>query len=270
MPDLPERSPIAQAPLSAVLLAFNAGTELDDVVHAWDGYLSGLSRPYEILLVDDGSTDDTAQRANEAAGRLPYLRVLKHEQHLGVGMALRTGIGAARHPMLFTAPCNKEYSPPDLYRVLEAIDQVDLVTGYRLGPILPGWLRVLDYLRRFLARIFLGAVLEPRESWPGLAGWRRRWLARWLFGVRVQDPECPYRLYRREVLEGLPIQCASSLAQIEILAKANYLECLMAEVPVSWVRPAHVSVDPLDKAAAEEWRRLFVDPDFGPGPKGTP
>jgi glycosyltransferase involved in cell wall biosynthesis len=270
MPDLPERPPIAQAPLSAVLLAFNVGAEFDEVVAAWDGYLSGLSRPYEILVVDDGSTDDTAQRAEQAASRLPSLRVLKQDQHLGVGMSLRAGIAAARHPLVFTAPCNKEYSPPDLYRVLEAIDQVDLVAGYRVGPAVPAWLRVRDFCRRFLARVFLGAVLESRESWPGLAGWRRRWLARWLFGVRVQDPECPYRLYRRHILERLPIQCASSVAQIEILAKANHLECIMAEVPVSWVQPASAAVDPVEKTAADEWRRLFFDPDFGHAPNGVP
>ena len=102
------------------------------------------------------------------------------------------------------------------------------------------------------------------NSWPGVAGWGRRWLARWLFGVRVQDPECPYRLYRREVLERLPIQCDSSLAQIEILAKVNHLERIMAEVPVSWIPSRNPTLDPVEKAAAMEWRRLFFEPDFGP------
>jgi glycosyltransferase involved in cell wall biosynthesis len=264
MPDLPERSPIAQAPISAILLAFNSGAELNEVVTAWDAYLSGMSRPYEILLVDDGSTDDTSHRASQAAGQLAHLRVLKHDQHLGVGAALRSGIHEARHPLLFTVPCNKEFNPPDLYRVLEAIDQVDLVTGYRVGLPLPGWLCLWDFSRRFLARVFLGAALEPRDSWAGLAGCGRRWLARWLFGVRVQDPECPYRLYRREVLERLTIQCNSGVAQIEILAKANHLECIMAEVPVSWVPSRNRTLDPVEKTAGKELRRLFFDPDFPP------
>jgi glycosyltransferase involved in cell wall biosynthesis len=264
MPDLPERPPIAQAPLSVVLFAFNAAADLPEVVAAWDGYLASLSRPYEILLVDDASTDETCQRAQELTGQHAHLKTFTHEQHQGVGAALRTGIRAARHPMVLTVPCNKQFQPPDLYRTLEAIDRVDLVTGYRVGTRLPAWVGLCDFGRRFLARIFLGATLEPRASWPGLAGWRRRWAARWLFGVRVQDPECPYRLYRREVLGRLPIECHSSAAQIEVLAKANHLECIMAEVPVSWVPPATVAEDPVERSAATELRHLFFEPDFGP------
>src|ERR1700681_1981723 len=100
MPETPERPPIAQASLSAILHAFNAGADLEEVVAAWDAYLTSLARPYEILLVDDGSTDDTRSRADQAGGKTPHLRVLHHEQHLGVGAALRTGLQQACHPLL--------------------------------------------------------------------------------------------------------------------------------------------------------------------------
>jgi glycosyltransferase involved in cell wall biosynthesis len=262
MPETPERSPIAQAPLSAILLAFNAEAELEEVISAWDNYLSGLARPYEIQLVDDGSTDDTRQRADRLAEKIAHVRVLGHEQHVGTGAALRTGLAAARHPLVFTVPCTKEFHPPDLYRVLDSIDQVDLVTGYRVGRPVPRWLQMVDYCRRLLARVFLGAAPEPRVSWPGQAGWGRRWLARWLFGVRVRDPECSYRLYRREILERLTIQSDSAAALIEILAKANHLECLMAEVPVSWVPPQKPPLDPVERKGGQELRLLFFQPVF--------
>jgi glycosyltransferase involved in cell wall biosynthesis len=262
MPDAPERSPIAQAPLSAILVAFNGGPELEEVIAAWDAYFIGLTRPYEILLVNDASADDTACRAGKLTEAMPHLRLLSHEQHLGSGAALRTGFLAARYPLVLTVPCDKQYQPPDLYRVLEAIDQVDLVAGYRVGT-LPVVLRIWDLCGRFLARVMLGASLERRGCWPGRAGWGRRWLARRLFGVRVQDPECPYRLYRREILQRLPIQSNSSVAQIEILAKANHLECVMAEVPVSWVPLKNPIVDPVEQRGGQELRRLFFAPDFG-------
>src|SRR5437667_47210 len=82
----------------------------------------------------------------------------------------------------------------------------DLVAGYRVGLPVPGWLSLWDGCRRLLTRVLLGVTREPRDCWPGLAGWRRRWLARWVFGIRVQDPECPYRLYRREIFGRMPIQ----------------------------------------------------------------
>jgi glycosyltransferase involved in cell wall biosynthesis len=266
MPDLPERPPIAQAPLSLILFAHNAGSDLEDVVAAWDGYLSTLARPYEILLVDDGSSDETGARAESLTGQTPSLRVLRHELPRGIGAALRTGLGQARYPLLVTAPCAKQYQPGDLYRALESIDQVDLVTGYRIGRPLPYWLSIWDGGRRILGRIFLGASLEPRGCWLGLNGWRRRFMARWLFGVRVQDPECSYRLCRREIFDRLPIQSDSSFALIEILAKANHLECIMAEVPVSWVPARHSSHAPGETNIAQEMRRLFFKPEFGHAP----
>src|SRR5262249_34149767 len=140
MPDTPERAPISQAPLSAILLAFNAGPDLEPVVSAWDAYLADMSRPYEILLVNDGSTDDTAARADHLAAAKPHLRVLHHERHCGVGAALRTGIREAGHPLVLTVPSDRQFQPPDLYRIFEAIDQVDLVVGYRVGlpvPLVP-------------------------------------------------------------------------------------------------------------------------------------
>src|SRR5262245_22588405 len=219
MPLAPERTPIAHAPISAILLARNGAAELEEVVSAWNAYLAEMSRPYEILLVDDGSDDDTGARAEKLAEKMPVLRFLRHDQHQGTGAALRTGFGAARFSLILTATCDKQYHPPDLYRILEAIDLVDLVVGFRVGMPVPALAQAWDFLRRLLARVLLGASIETRTSWPGLAGWRRRWLARWVFGVRVQDPECVFRLYRRAVIEHLPIQSNSSVAQIEILAK---------------------------------------------------
>ena len=263
MPEILERSPIAQSSLSAVLVAFNVAAELEEAVAGWDEYLAGRSRPYEILVVNDGSTDNTLARAEKLAGQFPQVRVLNHERHQGVGAALRAGLVRAQYPLLVTATADKQFQPADLYRLLESIDQVDLITGYRVGRPIPIGILFLDAFRSLLARVFLGAAREPRGCWLGLAGWRHRWLARWIFGLRVRDPECPFRLYRRGVLERLPIQCDSVAAQIEILAKANHLECIMGEVPVQWTPSTHPIPDPIDKTAGQELRRLFFTPAFG-------
>lgn len=264
MPDPFERPAIAQSPLSAVLHAWNAGADLEEVVTAWVQYLETLARPFEVLLVDDCSTDGTSEQVDLLAQRYSSVRVLHHERHQGPGASLQTGVQAAQFPLLFTCPCDKQFHPPDLQSALETIDQVDLVTGYRVWKPLPLWLRAWDGLRRLVGRVLLGGAADPRECWLGWNGWRRRWAARWLFGVRVQDPECSYRLYRRSIFRRVPIQSRSSAAQIEILAKANHLECLMAEVPVSWVPPRNAARDTIEESAGLELRRLFFAPDFGP------
>jgi hypothetical protein len=64
------------------------------------------------------------------------------------------------------------------------------------------------------------------------------------------------------LFERLPIQCHSSAAQLEILAKANHLECIMAEVPVSWMPPANPPLDPVEKQRGRDMRRLFFRPEF--------
>ena len=162
MPEILERSPIAQSSLSAVLVAFNVAAELEEAVAGWDEYLAGISRPYEILVVNDGSTDNTLARAEKLAGQFPQVRVLNHERHQGVGAALRAGLVRAQYPLLVTATADKQFQPADLYRLLESIDQVDLITGYRVGRPIPIGILFLDAFRSLLARVFLGAA---RATW---------------------------------------------------------------------------------------------------------
>src|SRR4051794_31821659 len=102
MSDRWQRNPIATAPLSVVLTAHNVGPELEEVVRAWAAQLDALERPAEIVLVNDGSTDETRARADALAPLLPALQVHHHDSPRGVGAALRTGLAAARHPLVAT------------------------------------------------------------------------------------------------------------------------------------------------------------------------
>lgn len=258
-----ERAPIRQAPISLVLTAYQNSSEVEPVVAAWQSQLARLGRPYEIIVVDDGSDDDTRTQMVALCQRFTQLRLAHLDAHAGVGRALQTGLIAAQHPLVVTAPCDRQFCPADLSRALDAIDQCDLVAGYRVGQPLPLWLRLWDGIRRVLGRILLGATPDRRDCWLGWQHWRRRFAARWIFGVRVQDPECPFRLYRREVFRRIPIQCQTSAAHVEILAKANHLECIMAEVPVSWESSQRRVHDPLEQRFTKELRQLFRRPEFG-------
>ncbi len=263
MSDPWQRSPIATAPLSVVLTACNAGAELEDVVADWVKHLDGLNRPYEIVLVDDGSADLTGVRADALAERLPCLRVHHHPLPRGVGAALRTGIADARHPLLFCTTCDRQYRSEDLEPLLGAIDRVDLVTGCRAGRP-PAPLRWLGVAYRLFVRVIFGVSLRPAPCWLGRSGWGRRWLARWVFGVRVHDPECAFRLFRREIFRRIPIQTDGDLAQVEILAKANFLGCLMDEIPVVHRPPPPGAPRPKPGRTLRDAWRLFHVADFGP------
>jgi len=267
MPDPVERPPIATAPLSVVLVACNAAADLEAVVVAWVAQLDALARPWEIILVDDGSTDDTPMRADILAARYGRLRVVHHATRLGFGAALRSGIAAAQYPLLAYTTCDGQYQPAELKRFLELIDKVDLVAGCRVWLPVPRPVRWLGRLWRIFVRVIFGISLEPLPCWLGDRGQGKRWLARWIFGVRVHDVDCAFRLARRSIFARLPIQSNGPFAQVEILAKANFLGCWMAEVPVRYQPPLgpalHGSLNPSETYLAEAYT-LFSNAAFGP------
>jgi glycosyltransferase involved in cell wall biosynthesis len=239
MSDPFERSPIAQAPLSVVLTAYNVEAHVEHVLGNWTAYLDTLERDYEILVVNDGSTDRTAESAVTFGTKYPRLRLLNHPTPQGVGAALRTGLQAAQFPLLFYAECGSSYQPADLGRLLEVIDKVDLVSGYRV------W-----------------------QSSGHRRGWRRyayQGLLRFLYGLRLTDVDCSFKLFRRSIYARIPIQSAGPFVHAEILAKANFLGCLMSEVPVRYEPNQFTPSRPPSSMA---WRadaaRVFFHPDFGP------
>src|SRR5262249_5209707 len=159
-----ERPPIAQSPLSEVLPARNAEARVEKVLGNWVAYLDSLGREYELLLVNDGSTDRTGELAAAWGAPCPHFRLLEHASCQGVGAALRTGLAAARFPLLFYGECSNAYRPDDLGRLFEAIDNVDLVSGYR--------------------------VCQAGRERPLPSPLLRRCLLRFLFGLRLRDADC--------------------------------------------------------------------------------
>jgi glycosyltransferase involved in cell wall biosynthesis len=261
MPDLKPLPPIADQPVSAILLAHDDEPHLQAVVSDWVTLLDGLNRDYELILVDDGSTDRTGPLADNLAGRYSRLRVLRHEEHRGQGAALRTALAAATKPLVFYTTADRQYQPADFKRLLVEIDKVHLVSGFRRWQPVPAVLRWLGSAWRVLLRVFLSLTPEPL---PGWLGWREhlyRALCRVVFAVRLQDMNCAYRLCRREIFARIPLQSDGDFVHTEILAKANFLGCYMNdEVPIPY-RPRQGLVR---EHMRRDWRRVFSHPDFGP------
>jgi glycosyltransferase involved in cell wall biosynthesis len=257
MSEAPERPPIADARLSLVLRARNAEAFLPELVRSWAGFLSGRKCAFEILVVDDASSDRTPAMVESLAQDLANVRLLRPKNGQGFGAALRAGIGAAQHPLLCYAPADRRYRPGCLQKLLERIDLADLVTGCRAGRPVPGALRGLGFIYRWLIRIVLGIGLDPLPGWPGWRGWLYQKLIRSVFGLRLHDVDCPIKLFRRQVLERIPIQSDGSFVHAEVLAKANFIGCLVDEVALA--------IDPDDREPGwwAELRRVYAQPEFG-------
>jgi hypothetical protein len=263
MPEPSHRSAVASSPLSVLLFAHALSTDTQDSLQTWRQYLGTLGRAYEIVLIQETRPEVPTGPFEDLAESAKPTHTFSYERSQGFRDALNEAIRSARHPLLAICPADKQYLPSDLGRMLKVIDKVDLVTGYRCGGQAPPWRVALDTLVGLFSRIVIGAALEPRTCWLGCEGWGRRWVARWIFGVRVVDPECPFRLARREVFEHLPIQSSGPFVQVEILAKANHLSCYLAEEPVTWTAP----VEPTSSDGVtfgQDALLVFRAPDFGP------
>jgi glycosyltransferase involved in cell wall biosynthesis len=268
MPEPPNLLPIASQPLSVVLLAHNAGSFLDSLLASWFATLDGLQRDYEVMLVDDGSTDRTGERAEALKERYSRLQVFCHPTHQGEGAALRTAFAAARLPLLFYARFEPRYRPADLPLLLKEIDKVHLVSGYRAGRPLPLFWRAAGLLWRGFSRVVFGHAPSRLPGWLGWKVHAERLLARAFFGVRNQDVACPYRLLRREGLVRIFLQSNGLFAHVELLAKANFLGLYLAEEVPLGDRNRPVKAEPLSKEEVRqlfaEGTRVFKHPDFGP------
>jgi hypothetical protein len=261
------RAPIASSPLSVILTAQALSTQTAEALDGWRRYLDGKGRPYEILLVQETRPEAMPNPDEQPP---PAVRVFPYDRFAGFCDAFNAAVAVAQHPLLVFCPCDKQYQPADLDGLMRVIDEVDLVVGYRAGGKAPQWRLLLDTFVMVFCRVVLGVPIEPRVCWLGSRGWGRRWVARWIFGLRVHDPECPFRVVRREVFGHLPIQSRGPFLQVEMLAKANHLSCILAQEPVTWTPPPEAESDAI--TFSEDAWRIFRHPDFGcwPAPEAAP
>lgn len=197
--------------LSVVLPAYNEeaniGSMIEDVVRV----IGSLVDDYEIVVVDDGSRDQTAARVREKAVEYPQVRLISHEVNRGYGAAVFTGLTGATKDLIFFTDSDRQFVIEEIKEFLPLIleDKADLVAGYR-----------------------------PTRSDPfhrKLFGWGWSALMALLFGYTVRDVDCAFKLFRRQVVEAVSDQIASGGAtfSIEFLVRAKRAGFRFRELPVS-------------------------------------
>jgi glycosyltransferase involved in cell wall biosynthesis len=253
-------------PVTVVIPVFNAAERLEKIVPQWADTLTRFGREYEVLVVNDGSTDaTTATIIEKLAGRVKHFRALKHDSRKGFGACLRTALAETTHPLFFYTSTDYPYSPSDLRKLLERIEvrdevfgkQPDLISGCRVGQPAPLVIRALGRSWRLFWRIALGLPLQPGHSW---LGWREFFYGSfvgWIFGVPLQDVNSAFKLYRTSFLKRFPIQSDSDFVHTELVAKATFLTSIMDELPLT-PKP-----EPVPRTTCSDMWRVFVNPEFG-------
>lgn len=266
--------------LSFLLPIHNQASVVEAAVVAWSTLLERIERPYEIILIDDGSTDATRKLIEGADGklglgqRIPHVRLIAHAERRGYGACLREGIEASNFPIVFYTGLDFPYNPADLRKLLPRLEDVEpvtgqkvaVVTGYRAAHALTGWPKWRDRLWRIFMRVVFGISGMAPSGWPGENERRFAFWMRVLFGLRVEDVNSKFKLLRKSIFPRIPIQSTGDFVHGEILAKANFLSLPVAEIPIadhSGPYSAQPELPPL-VSRATEMRRVFFQPDFGP------
>jgi hypothetical protein len=185
-----------------------------------------------------------------------------HEQRQGIGAAFRTGIAAAQHPLVLTTSCEYPYPPGDVKKLLDAIDTAHVVSGCRTDPM-PENMRRWGRWYRGALRVLFGLSLEPRPGWQGSAAWRRAIVDRVVYGLRLADTMSAFKLFRKDALDRIPIQSDGDFVFAELLAKANFMGMLIAEVPIGKLGGTFKGlIESRISSQAVDRRRVFRTPRF--------
>lgn len=195
--------------VTIVIPAYNEEESLRPTVVAVAEALRELGKSYEILIIDDGSTDGTADLARALADEDPAVRLIQHERNQGPGSGVVTGIEHAAGAAVMFIPADLAMDLADLHRYFDAAEEADVVVGLRSDR--------RDY-----------SPFRKLVSVANIA------LVRLLFGMRVRQFNYIH-LYRREVLEGITIESRGVFMAAEILIKARDLGYRLTEVEIGYV-----------------------------------
>jgi glycosyltransferase involved in cell wall biosynthesis len=193
--------------ITAFFPAYNdAGTIASMVVTAHKT-LADITNDFEIIVVENGSTDYTVEVLEELAHRYERLRVLTHQEPLGYGGALRVGFASATKDLIFYTDGDAQYDPHELRLLLDALrDDVDIVNGWKIDRSDP------------FHRILIGRVYNH-----GIKA---------LFGMHLRDIDCDFRLIRRSVFDIIDLESDSGTICLEFVKKTEDAGFRYAEVPV--------------------------------------
>lgn len=193
--------------ISAFFPAHNEEANIEELTKKTVKVLSEICDDYEVIIVNDGSKDKTKEVAENLAKQDSHIRVLSHETNKGYGAALKTGFYNSRFEWIFFTDGDGQFDVSEIKELVKNVDKADLITGYRKK-------RQDSFIRKINA-----------FAWGTLV--------KILFGFRVKDVDCAFKLIKKEIIDKAKLESDGALISTELLAKATRMRYKIYEIGVN-------------------------------------
>ncbi len=202
----PARSSARLPGLSVFLPAHNEEGNIERVVLGFRAAMPDLADDYEIIVVDDGSSDRTGALAEAMGAGDPRVKVIRHPVNRGYGGAVTSGLRAATQPYVLLCDGDGQFDPADAALLARKMPEYDAVVGRRAARA--------DSLARRL----------NGKAWTALV--------RLLFGIPLSDIDCGFKLFKRELVADLELRARGAMISTELMARLAGRGARVAEVDV--------------------------------------
>lgn len=194
--------------LSIFFPFWNEEKNIESVVKKAIPIAQEVADKWEIIMVDDGSSDKTYEIAQKIARENPSLKVLSHDKNRGYGAALKSGLSASKYDLIIFNDGDGQFDFAEIYRFLEKIPNADMVIGYRK--------KRHDHPLRHL-------LMNLLKIWD-----------LFFFGFYFRDIDCGFKLFKKSSLQKiLPLHSEGAMITTEILAKAKRAKLKIEQVEVT-------------------------------------
>lgn len=192
--------------ISIFFPAFNEAGNIKRVLIKADRVMRATGRKYEIIVVNDGSTDRTAQIVKKLKRSNSHIRLINHKRNLGYGAAVKTGLRLARYDLVFYSDGDGQFDIRDLNRALRLIRRADVVVGYRLNRH-DRWTRSLN-----------------ASLW--------KWLLFLVYGLNYKDIDCAFKLIRAKYIRNIKFKAQGAMISPELMLILERQSCRIKEMAV--------------------------------------
>jgi glycosyltransferase involved in cell wall biosynthesis len=199
--------------LSLVMPAYNEGENIEKVISTVDHIVKEIGLEYELIVVDDGSVDNTLMKAHNYAKKNGHVKVISYKNNVGKGFALRTGFSQAMGDAVVFVDSDDEINPKQISHYVEALKGADLVIASKWHPQSKVQ---TPLIRRILSHGF-------------------NVLVKILVGIRLSDTQTGLKAIRRNSFVNIfpKLMVKRYAFDVEMLALANLFELRVAELPIN-------------------------------------